>query len=86
MSVILDVAPVGLLIPATVGLASGTVLVYDLLVNTQFSIQVKTNESSQLINGISSVLQKLLKYFNSTTILTSSFSKLIPTFPVILVL
>ena len=36
----------------------------------QFSDQVKMRLISQLINGISRVLQKLLKYFNSTIIPT----------------
>ena len=38
---------------------------------THFSDQVKMRLISQLIKGISRALQKLLKYFNSTIILTS---------------
>ena len=38
---------------------------------THFLYQVKTRLISQLINGISRVLQKLLKYFNGTAISTS---------------
>ena len=37
---------------------------------TQFSDQVKIRLTSQLIKGISKVLQKLVKYFNGTIILT----------------
>ena len=36
-----------------------------------FIDQVKSRLISQLINGISRVLQNLLKYFNETAILTS---------------
>ena len=80
-SVILKTAFIGLLVPATAGSASLVIL----LVNTQFSDQVRVKDTSQLINGMSSVLQKLLKYFNGTTISTSSFSTLLPSnFPVIL--
>ena len=38
---------------------------------TQFADQVRMRLISQLINDISRVLQKLLKYFNGTTISTS---------------
>ena len=38
------------------------------LVITQSSDQVKVKDTSQLINGMSKLLQKLLKYFNGTTI------------------
>ena len=41
------------------------------LVITQVADQFKDKDTSQLINGISSVLQKLLKYFNGTEISTS---------------
>ena len=37
---------------------------------TQFADQVKRRLTSQLIKGISRVIQKLLKYFNETIILT----------------
>ena len=71
MSVILNVTFVGLSIAATAGFASGSASLVALLVNTQFSDYVEIRFVSQLINGISSVLQKLLKCFNGTTILTS---------------
>ena len=53
---------------------------------TQFSDQVKIRLIWQLINGISRVLQKLLKYFNGTGI--SIFFRLLlaGVFPVILIL
>ena len=57
---ILNVALIG---SATAGLASGSTSLAAFLVITQFSDQVKIRIISQLINGISSVLQKLLKYF-----------------------
>ena len=38
---------------------------------THFLDQVKSRLISQLINGISRVVQKLLKYFNGTAILIS---------------
>ena len=41
------------------------------LVMTQVADLVKTRLTSQLINGFSGVLQKLLKYFNGTIISTS---------------
>ena len=49
---------------------------------TQFAEQVRMKLISQLINGISGVLQKLLKYFNFT-IISSSFIKSAPVSPVI---
>ena len=63
MSVLLNAAFVGLSIPATAGFASGSASLVALLVNTQFSDYVEIRFISQLINGISSVLQKLLKHF-----------------------
>ena len=57
-----------------------------LLVNTHFSDHVKIRFISQLINGISSVLQKLFKCFNGIAVSTS-FDVLMPSnSPVILVL
>ena len=50
------------------------------------SDQVEKRLISQLINGISIVLQKLLKYFNGTAISTSFVSLAPGTFPVILIL
>ena len=71
VSVIWNVAFVGLSIAATVGSASGSVSLVALLVNTQFSDYVKIRFISQLINGMFSALQKLLKCFNGTTTSTS---------------
>ena len=67
-SVILKVAFVGLLISSAAGSVSGSSSLVVLLVNTQFLDQVKFKDTSQLINGISNVLQKLLKYFSGTKI------------------
>ena len=88
MSFILKVVYVGLLIPATAGSASGSVSLVALVVITQFSDQVKVKDTLQLINRIFSDLkEKLLRFFNGTTISTSSFSTLLPSnFTVILVL
>ena len=87
VSFILKFAFVGLLIQATAGSALGSAYLVALPVITQFSDQVRVKDTSQLINGMSSVLQKLLKYFNGTSISTSSFSTFLPSnFPVILVL
>ena len=71
VSAILSVAFVGSSIAATEGSASGSSSLVALLVNTQLSDHVKIRFTSQLINGVSSVLQKLLKCFNGTTISTS---------------
>ena len=79
VSSILNVAFVGLLTTDT-GSASLVVL----LVISQFSDQVKIRFILQLINSISSVLQKLFKCFNGTTISTS-FLLSSSNFPVILV-
>ena len=48
-----------------------------LRISTQFLNQVKINFISQLISGIVKLLQKLVKYFNDTTILTLFFAKLV---------
>ena len=50
----------------------------------QFADKVRIRLISQLINGISRVLQKLLKCFNGTIILTS-FVPLLPILPAIFV-
>ena len=88
VSFILNVAFVGLLIAATAGSVtdqSHYLLLASLLVITQFSDQVKIRFISQLINGISNVLQKLLKCLNGTTI-SFSFSIFLPSdLPVMLV-
>ena len=59
-SLILNVAFVGLLTAATAGSVSRYASLVALLVITQFSDQLKIRFISQLINRISSVLQKLL--------------------------
>ena len=53
------------------------------LVMRQSLDHVKTRLTSQLINGISSVLQKLLKYFKGTIISTSFALPAAGVFPVI---
>ena len=87
VSVILNIAFVALLIAAMVGFALGSASLVALLVIKFFSDQVKIEDTSQLINDISSVFQKLLKYVNGRKILTFSFFVLIPSnFSVMLVL
>ena len=56
------------------------------LVITQSLDQVKIRLTSQLINGISRVLQKLLKYFNDTIIWTSFVLPAAGAFPAIFTL
>ena len=56
---------------ATAEPASGSASLVALLVNTHFYDHAKIRFISQLINGISNVFQKLLKYFNGTMISTS---------------
>ena len=56
------------------------------LVITQSLDHVKMRLISQLINGISSVLQKLLNYFTGTFISTSFVFPLLGVFPVIFTL
>ena len=56
------------------------------LVITQVDDHVKMRLISQLINGISRVLQKLLKYFNGTIISTSFVLPAAGVFPVIFIL
>ena len=65
---ILNVAFVGLLTTATVASASQSASLVALLVITQFLDQVEIRFISQLINGMSSIFQKLLEYFKGTTI------------------
>ena len=87
VSFVLKVAFVGLLIPATAGSASGSASLVALLVITQFSDQVKVQDTSQLINEIFSDLKKLPGHFHDTKISTSFFSTLLPSnFPAILIL
>ena len=81
VSVILNVAPDGATIAGSA--YSSTVI----SAKTQFLDQARIISTSQLINGISKFLQKLLKYFNGIT--TSTFvNESIPcgVFPTILVL
>ena len=49
---------------------------------TRFADQVKIRLTSQLIEGISRILQKLLKYFNETIISTLSILSLLSVLPV----
>ena len=56
VSIILNVAFVGLLISTTEGSASGLASLVSLLVITKFSDQVKIRFISQLINEVFSVL------------------------------
>ena len=53
---------------------------------TQVDDHVKIRLTSQLISGISRVLQKLLKYFNGAIILTSFVLPAAGVFPVIFIL
>ena len=77
----------GLLVAATARLALVLASLAAWLVNRYFSDHVKVKDTSQLISGMSNILQKMLKYFNGTTISTFSFSALLPSnFPVLLVL
>ena len=86
VSVILNVTPAGLSIPATAGLAAGLPSLVAFLVSTQFSDQVKIKGTWQLFNGLSSVLQNFFKYSNGTANLASFVTSLLYNFPVILVL
>ena len=56
------------------------------LVITQALDHVKIRLTSQLISGISRVLQKLLKYFNGTIISTSFVLPAARVFPVVFIL
>ena len=57
-----------------------------MLIIRQFSDHVKISSTSQLINSISRVLQKLLNYFNGTVISTPFISPSSLVWPVIFVL
>ena len=61
VSVIFNVAFIGLLPAATAGLASGSASLVALLVITHFPGQVKIRLISQLINSISNVLNLIWK-------------------------
>ena len=82
VSVILNVAFIG---AAIAGLSHSATLIF-ISVKTQFLDQVKVKDTSQLINDISKVLQKLLRCFNGTENSTSSVFPSLAVFPVILVL
>ena len=85
MSVILNVVFIGLLIRTT-GLSPPTAHPYASFVIRQFAVQVKVKNTSQLISDISSVLQKLRRYFDGTAISTSFIASLFSNFPVMFVL
>ena len=74
-SVISNFALVGDLVAAIRGLGCGSsAFLKALPTSTHTLYQDKINVISQLINGISALLQKLPKYFNGIAIVTSSFS------------
>ena len=56
------------------------------VVSKHFSIEFNESSILQLINGISSDLQKLLKHFNGTAIFTRFFIPLLSVLPIILAL
>ena len=86
VSAILNVATVGALISTLGGLGSRSASCVVSSVITQFSGQVKVKDPSQLVNGISNLLQKLLRCFNGTKNWTSFVFIFIAVFPGILVL
>ena len=74
-SVISNFASVGDSIAAIGGLGCGSgAFLKALPTNTHFLYQDKIKVISQLINGISKLLQKLPKYFNGIAFVTSCFS------------
>ena len=80
-SVISNLASVGDSIAAIGGLGCELgAFLKALPTSTHSFYQGKTNVISQLINGISKLLQKLPKYFNVIAISTSSFSPSPPNF------
>ena len=85
-SFILNVASVGAFIAGIEGSTLGSSSLVALLVITQFSDQFKIKLISQLINSISSALQKFLRSFNGTTILTFFSILILSNLPVMLVL
>ena len=83
MSVILNVAPDG----ATIGGLPTCATLTVISAKTQFLDQVKINSTSQLINGISKLFQKLLKCFSGITTFASVNESLsFGVFPIIIVL
>ena len=81
-SVILNATPVGAAIAGLYPCAAVVVI----SAKTQFLDQFKVKGTSQLINGISSISQKLLRYFNGTENLARYVFPSLAVFPVILVL
>ena len=74
-SAISNFALVGDSVAAIGGLGCGLgAFLKALLTSTHSLYQDKINVISQLVNGISKLLQKLPKYFNDMAIVTSSFS------------
>ena len=73
MSVLLNIAPVR---AAIAGLSPYAAVVM-ISVKTQLLDQAKAKDTSQVINGISNILQKLLRCFNGTTILRSCITLLL---------
>ena len=79
VSVVLNVAPDG-------GTIGGLRTAFtDISAKTQFFDHVKINSTSQLINGISKLLQKLLKYFKGITTTFVNESLFCGVFPTVLV-
>ena len=70
VSVILNVAFVGASVLSLAGLSPWASLAVCVVISvkTRFSDHVKVNDTSQLIEVMSKALQKLLNYFNGTTI------------------
>ena len=87
VSVIVNVAPVGAAIAGVLGIVpcAKTATCVIISVKTQFLDQVKVKGTSQLINGVSNVLQKLRRCFNGTANSTPLVS-LTGVFPVMLLL
>lgn len=56
------------------------------MVRRQYAVQVNIRFISELISGISKILEKLLKYFRGTSISTSLVLPLTGALPVIFVL
>ena len=86
VSVIINVAFVGEAIAGISGVfpCAGTAAYVIISVKTQFLDQVKVKDTSQLINGMSNVLQILVRCFNGTANSISLVSLLTTVFPVIL--
>ena len=85
-SSISNIARYKALISGTGGSALGLASCVVLSVISQFLDQVQFRDTSQLINDISIVLQKLLRCFNGTENLPAFVFLLLAVFPVMLVL